>query len=110
MQIVTDSGTDVSMVPGALEEFPIHVVPLVVTLDGKSYREGVDIEPLIEKYGHGRKLFEIIVQKVSEKLTEHVTTTPPPLHTAEDGRGAVHYQEAGTGNSTRTVPSSSLNT
>lgn len=45
MQIVTDSGTDVSLTPEQAAELNIHIVPLVVTLDGKSYREGVDIEP-----------------------------------------------------------------
>ena len=45
MQIVTDSGTDLSLSPEQLIELDIHVVPLVVTLEGKSYREGVDIQP-----------------------------------------------------------------
>ena len=45
MQIVTDSGTDVGLTPEQAAELNIHVVPLVVTLDGKSYREGVDIKP-----------------------------------------------------------------
>lgn len=45
MQIVTDSGTDLSLSPEAAAELNIHIVPLIVTLDGKSYREGVDIQP-----------------------------------------------------------------
>ena len=45
MQIVTDSGTDLSLSPEELAELNIHIVPLVVTIDGKSYREGVDIGP-----------------------------------------------------------------
>jgi DegV family protein with EDD domain len=45
MQIVTDSGTDLCLPPGQVAELNIHVVPLIVTLEGKSYREGVDIEP-----------------------------------------------------------------
>jgi len=45
MQIVTDSGTDVGLTPEQTAELNIHIVPLVVTLDGKSYREGVDIKP-----------------------------------------------------------------
>jgi DegV family protein with EDD domain len=45
MQIVTDSGTDIGLIKGELEALNIHVVPLVVTLDGKTYREGLDIEP-----------------------------------------------------------------
>jgi len=45
MQIVTDSGTDVGLTTEQAAELNIHIVPLVVTLDGKSYREGVDIKP-----------------------------------------------------------------
>jgi len=45
VQIVTDSGTDVGLSPDEMASLNIHVVPLVVTLDGKSYREGVDIQP-----------------------------------------------------------------
>ena len=44
MQIVTDSGIDIILPPEQLAKLNIHVVPLSVTLDGKSYREGVDIE------------------------------------------------------------------
>jgi DegV family protein with EDD domain len=43
MQIVTDSGTDVSLPADALAALKIHIVPLVVALDGKTYREGLDI-------------------------------------------------------------------
>jgi DegV family protein with EDD domain len=45
MQIVTDSGTDITLTPDEKEILNVHVVPLVVTLDGKSYREGLDIQP-----------------------------------------------------------------
>jgi DegV family protein with EDD domain len=45
MQIVTDSGTDLCLPPGQVAELNVHVVPLVVTLEGESYREGVDIQP-----------------------------------------------------------------
>lgn len=45
MQIVTDSGVDLLLPREKLAELNIHVVPLVVTLEGKTYREGVDIEP-----------------------------------------------------------------
>jgi fatty acid kinase fatty acid binding subunit len=45
MKIVTDSGTDLLLPPEELAELDIHVVPLVVTLDGQSYREDVDIQP-----------------------------------------------------------------
>ena len=44
MQIVTDSGTDVNLTPAELDELNITVVPLNVTLDGKTYREGIDVE------------------------------------------------------------------
>jgi len=45
MQIVTDSGTDLGLSPEQASELNIHIVPLTVTLEGKSYREGVDIQP-----------------------------------------------------------------
>jgi DegV family protein with EDD domain len=45
MQFVTDSGTDLALSPAQLTELNIHVVPLTVTLDEKSYREGLDILP-----------------------------------------------------------------
>ena len=45
MQIVTDSGTDLWLPPEQVAELDIHIVPLIVTLEGKSYREGVDIQP-----------------------------------------------------------------
>ncbi len=45
MQIVTDSGTDVSMSPEQMKELKVNVVPLSITLDGKTYRDGIDITP-----------------------------------------------------------------
>jgi len=45
MQIVTDSGTDISLSSEQISELGIHIVPLIVTLEDKSYREGVDIQP-----------------------------------------------------------------
>ncbi len=45
MQIVTDSGTDVYLNADERAALNIHVVPLVVTLDNKTYHEGVDIAP-----------------------------------------------------------------
>jgi len=45
MQILTDSGTDVFLSPQELAELNVHIMPLIVTLDGKSYHEGIDIEP-----------------------------------------------------------------
>ncbi|HOV06905.1 MAG TPA: DegV family protein [Anaerolineaceae bacterium] len=44
MQIVTDSGTDVNFNAGQLKDYNVHILPLTVTLDGKSYKEGVDIK------------------------------------------------------------------
>lgn len=44
MQIVTDSGTDSNFSPQEAADYNVHVVPLNVTLDGITYREGLDIE------------------------------------------------------------------
>jgi DegV family protein with EDD domain len=53
MQIVTDSGTDVHLSQEQMDDLGIHKVPLSVTLEGKTYQEGVDIRnedfyPLLE--------------------------------------------------------------
>ena len=45
MKIVTDSGTDTCLSPEQLAELNISIVPLVVTLEDKTYREGMDIVP-----------------------------------------------------------------
>ncbi|MBN1641519.1 MAG: DegV family protein [Anaerolineae bacterium] len=45
MHIVTDSGTDLWLPAEQIAELNIHIVPLIVTLEAKSYREGVDIQP-----------------------------------------------------------------
>jgi DegV family protein with EDD domain len=45
MQIVTDSGTDLNLSLIQAEGMEVHIVPLVVSLDNKSYRESVDIQP-----------------------------------------------------------------
>jgi DegV family protein with EDD domain len=42
MQVVTDSGMDLA--PEQMAGLDIHLIPLVFTLDGKSYRSGVDIQ------------------------------------------------------------------
>ncbi len=44
MQIVTDTGTDIRLVADELDDLNIHVVPLVVTLDDITYREGIDLD------------------------------------------------------------------
>lgn len=43
MQIVTDSGVDIALPPEQMAELNINVVPLMVTLDEKTYRDGMDI-------------------------------------------------------------------
>jgi DegV family protein with EDD domain len=42
MHIVTDRGTDLT--PEQIKAFGVHVLPLFITLDGKTYRSGEDIE------------------------------------------------------------------
>ncbi len=43
MKIVTDSGTNVYLSEEQCRELGVKVVPLSVTLDGKTYREGLDV-------------------------------------------------------------------
>ena len=45
MKIVTDSGTDLNLTKEQKSVLNIHEVPLTVTLDEVSYREGVDVQP-----------------------------------------------------------------
>jgi DegV family protein with EDD domain len=45
MEVVTDSGVDLSLTPEQIAELHIHVVPLVVSLEGQSYRDRIDIQP-----------------------------------------------------------------
>jgi len=71
MQIVTDSGTDVWLSPEQAKELNIHTVPLVVTLDGKSYKEGIDIEP--------KDFYDLLA--ATDSLP--VTSTPSPGDFAE---------------------------
>jgi DegV family protein with EDD domain len=44
MQFVTDSGTDINLSSALAAELNVHTVPLNLTLDGKTYREGLDIQ------------------------------------------------------------------
>jgi DegV family protein with EDD domain len=43
MQIVTDSAADLTS--AQLKELQVHTVPLILTLDNKTYRSGIDIQP-----------------------------------------------------------------
>ncbi len=43
MQIVTDSACDLT--PEQIQQFGLHVMPMLLTLEGKTYRSGVDILP-----------------------------------------------------------------
>jgi DegV family protein with EDD domain len=43
MNIVTDSGVDLTLTPDERRDLNVHVVPLVVNLEGQTYREGIDI-------------------------------------------------------------------
>jgi DegV family protein with EDD domain len=44
MKIVTDSGADLIFSPERRKEIDVEIVPLAVSLDEKSYKEGIDIE------------------------------------------------------------------
>jgi DegV family protein with EDD domain len=65
MQIVTDSGTDIILSPEEAAELNIHIVPLNVTLEGKTYREGIDINP------------EDFYQLLAETDSLPITSQPP---------------------------------
>jgi DegV family protein with EDD domain len=44
MQIVTDTGMDMHLPPELMPEIEIHVVRHTITLDGQTYRSGLDIQ------------------------------------------------------------------
>lgn len=89
MQIVTDSGTDITLSAEERAELNIHVVPLVVTLDGKVYREEIDITaekfyPLLEASGNlpttsqpsageFANLYRSLAEKDPDILSIHIT-------------------------------------
>ena len=64
MQIVTDSGYDLS--PQQKEGLPIHTLPLKLTLSSVSYRSGIDIQP---------DEFYALLEKTEDMPT---TSTPSP--------------------------------
>jgi len=43
MQIVTDTGMDLYLLPEMMPRIPIHIVRHTITLDGKTYRSGIDM-------------------------------------------------------------------
>ena len=45
MQIVTDTGMDLYLPPEHMPEIDIHIVRHTITLDGKTYHSGADIQP-----------------------------------------------------------------
>lgn len=45
MKIVTDSGADLMFSQDVLDQLDVRILPLVVNLDGKAYREDLDITP-----------------------------------------------------------------
>lgn len=88
MQIVTDSGMDMSR--AQLNGIDIHVIPLIVNMSGTVYRSGVDIQPqdfyrLLEKSGEFPttsqpspadfiQLYESIAREDPEILSIHISS------------------------------------
>ncbi len=75
MQIVTDSGTNVGLVPDEMKRLKIHVVPLSVTIAEKTYREGIDLD--------AGRFYPLL-----DASTEMPTTSQPPA-----GEFAALYRE-----------------
>ena len=71
MKIVVDSGVDLCMRPEQMAELDIHQVPLSVTFQGKTYREGLDISR------------EEFYSMLSESSDFPVTSQPSPGLIAE---------------------------
>lgn len=84
MQIVTDSGTDLRLPTGEEADLNIHTVPLTITLDGVSYREGVDIEhkdfyPLLDASGNLPTTSQPSAGEFAEVYRRLATTDPEIL-------------------------------
>ena len=41
MHVLTDSSCDLP--PDLVDRFGLHIIPILITLDGRSYRDGVDL-------------------------------------------------------------------
>jgi DegV family protein with EDD domain len=102
MQIVTDSGTDVYLTAEERSNLNIHVVPLVVTLDGKSYREEIDITaedfyPLLEASGHLPTTSQPSAGDFAEKYRSLAKTDPDILsiHMTAGLSGTFNSAKAG---------------
>jgi len=74
MKIVTDSGADLIFSPERRKEIDVEIVPLTVSLDGKSYLEGVDIE------------FDAFYDLLADASGLPTTSTPSPGEFAETYR------------------------
>jgi DegV family protein with EDD domain len=88
MQIVTDSGYDLS--PEQVKGFPIHTLPLKLTLSGVTYRSGIDIQPeefyqLLDKTddmpitsvpspGEFIELYQSVAQQDPDILSIHISS------------------------------------
>lgn len=88
MQIVTDSGYDLS--PQQKEGFDLHTLPLKITLSGVTYRSGIDIQKeefyqLLEKTddmpitstpspGEFLEIYQSVVQHDPEILSIHISS------------------------------------
>ncbi len=79
MKIVTDSGADLIFPKEVIEQLDVHILPLVVNLDGESYREDIDITT--------QDFYRLL-----ESARSMPTTSLPPA-----GDFAKLYQELGNG-------------
>ena len=102
MKIVTDSGTDIGLTMEERAELNIQVVPLVVTLDGKSYREELDITaeafyPLLEASGNLPTTSQPSAGDFAEKYRELAKSDPEILsiHLTAGLSGTFNSAQAG---------------
>jgi DegV family protein with EDD domain len=102
MKIVTDSGTDIGLTMEERAELNIHVVPLVVSLDGKSYREELDITaeafyPLLEASGNLPTTSQPSAGDFAEKYRDLAKSDPEILsiHMTAGLSGTFNSAQAG---------------
>jgi DegV family protein with EDD domain len=98
VHIVTDSGTDLGLTRDELAALNIEVIPLSVQLSGKTYREGIDIDPgsfypLLESsddlpttsqpaVGEFKEVYERLAEDDPEILSIHISSGLSGTHNA----------------------------
>jgi DegV family protein with EDD domain len=102
MQIVTDTGADINLLPEQMPEMEIHVVRHSITLDNKTYLSGKDIQPdELQKLLMATNSFPITSQPSAGEFAEtykQLAKTDPDIlsiHMSSGLSGTINAARAG---------------